>query len=236
MKDPGKTPPFYGGRGAGSGGGPTVATKGLLIIAAIASVVVYGLGDLASGLLYDGYSYRDQWISGLSAFGSPVRSLIVTAILLHGLLLLAFGVGIWQFGDRESLHWVGLLLMVAGVIGFPTHAVFAMSSRWMTAGLNDTIHASLSLAFGLVVFVGVALSAVAYSGWFWLYAIATILIFVGFGAASSVAIQGIEQNYNTVGWDLRAHQRLLLFRVAGRAGRDRASVARSERRGSEELP
>jgi len=125
-------------------------TRKGLFVAAIASVVVYGLGDLASGLLYDGYSYKDQWISELSAFGSPVRPLMVTAILIHGLLLLAFGVGIWRFADRSSLRWVGLLLIVAGVIGLPTHTVFAMSSRWMTAGFNDTMHASFSLAFGLV--------------------------------------------------------------------------------------
>ena len=72
-----------------------------------------------------------------------------------------------------------LLLIVAGVIGLPTHTVFAMSSRWMTAGFNDMMHASVSLAFGLVVFMAVALSAVAYPGWFRLYAIATIPILVG---------------------------------------------------------
>ena len=170
-------------------------TRNGLLVTAIASVVVYGIGDLASGLLYDGYSFRDQWISELTAFGSPVRPLMVTAILVHGLLLMAFGVGIWRFAYRRSLRWVGLLLIVAGVIGLPTHTVFAMSSRWMESGFNDTMHASLSIAFSLVVFVALALSAVAYSGWFRLYAIATIPILVGFGVASSVALQGIEQNF-----------------------------------------
>jgi len=145
-------------------------------------------------MLYDGYSYRDQWIRELSAFGSPVRPLMVTAILLHGLLLVAFGVRIRRVADRKSLRWIGLLLIEAGVIGLPTHSVLEVSFRWMTDGFNDMMHASLSLAFGLVVFVAVALSAVAYRGWFRLYAIATIPILVGFGAASSVAIQGIEQN------------------------------------------
>jgi len=42
--------------------------------------------------------------------------------------------------------------------------------------------------------VYVALSAVAYHGWFRLCSIATIPILAGFGAASSVAIQGIRQN------------------------------------------
>jgi hypothetical membrane protein len=155
---------------------------------------VYGLGDLASGLLYEGYSYKDQWISELTAFGSPVRLLMVTAILVHGLLLLVFGVGIWRSADRRSLNWVGALLILAGVIGLPTHTVFAMSSRWMTAGFNDTMHAMLSLAFSLIVFTAVVLSAVAFPGWFRLYSIATIPVLVGFGTASSVAIQGIAQN------------------------------------------
>jgi hypothetical protein len=169
-----------------------MARKGLLI-PCIASVVVYGLGDFASGLLYNGYSYNDQWISELTAFGSPVRLLMVTAILVHGLLLV-FGVGIWRSADRRSLNWVGVLLILAGAIGLPTHTVFAMSSRWMTAGFNDTMHAMLSLAFSLIVFAAVALSAVAFPGWFRLYSIATIPVLVGFGVASSVAIQGTARN------------------------------------------
>ena len=81
-------------------------TRRVLLVAAIASVIVYGLGDLVSGLLYDGYSYKDQWISELSAFGSPVRPLMVAAILVHGVLLIAFGMGIWQFADRKvSTGW-----------------------------------------------------------------------------------------------------------------------------------
>ena len=167
--------------------------KGLLI-ACVGSVVGYGLGDLVSRLLYHGYSYKDQWISELTAFGSPVRPLMVTAILIHGLLLLVFGVGLWRSADRRSLRRVGVLLMLAGVIGLPTHTVFAMSSRWMTAGFNDTMHATLSLTFGLIVFAAVVLSAVAFKRWFRLYSIATIPVLVGFGVASSVAIQGIAQN------------------------------------------
>jgi hypothetical protein len=95
----------------------------------------------------------------------------------------------------------------------------------MTAGFNDTMHASLSLAFGLVVFMAVALSAVAYQGWFRLYAIVTILILAGFGAASSVAIRGIERNFTPwAGW-LRTNPRVLVLRMAGRVGPDDVSLA-----------
>ena len=67
------------------------AANKVLLMAGVAAVVVYAVGDVLSGLLYDGYSHTDQAISELSAFGSPVRPLMVTAILTHGVLLLAFG-------------------------------------------------------------------------------------------------------------------------------------------------
>ena len=51
------------------------ATNRVLLTAGIAAVVVYVIGDLLSALLYNGYSYLDQAISELSAFGSPVRPL-----------------------------------------------------------------------------------------------------------------------------------------------------------------
>ena len=82
----------------------------------------------------------------------------------------------------------------AGLIGFPTHTVFAMSSRWMEFGFNDTMHIILSMVFSLFVVVAIGLSAYAYRGWFRLYAIVTAMVVIGFGAASGFAIQGIEQN------------------------------------------
>ena len=46
--------------------------NGILVVGtAAAAVLVYAIGDVLSALLYDGYSYADQAISELSAFGSP---------------------------------------------------------------------------------------------------------------------------------------------------------------------
>jgi hypothetical membrane protein len=169
-------------------------TKKVLLMAGIAAVVVYVIGDLLSSFLYDGYSYRDQAISELSAFGSPVRPLMVTVILIHGVLVLGFGVGILRASGRRSLSWVGGLLIAIGVVGFPTHTVWAMSSRGMAGGFNDTMHIVVSAVFSALVIAAMALSAVAYPGWFRLYALATIAVLVGFGMAASFAMQGIAQN------------------------------------------
>jgi hypothetical protein len=163
-------------------------------MAGIAAVVVYVIGDVLSSFLYDGYSYLDQAISELSAFGSPVRPLMVTVILIHGVLVLAVGVGILRASGRRSLPWVGGLLIAIGVVGFPTHTVWAMSSRGMVGGFNDTMHIVMSAVFSALVVAAMALSAVAYPGWFRLYALATIVVLVGFGMAASFAMQGIAQN------------------------------------------
>jgi Protein of unknown function (DUF998) len=139
-------------------------TNKVLLMAGIAAVVVYVIGDLVSSLIYDGYSYIDQWISELTAFGSPVRPLMVTVILTHGVLLVAFGVGVLRASRRKSLSWVGGLLIAIGVSGLPTHTVWAMSSRGMETGFNDTMHASLSAVFSVLVIAAMAVSAVAYGG------------------------------------------------------------------------
>ena len=165
-----------------------------LLWAGIAAVALYGVGDLVSGLLYGGYSFRDQAISELAAFGSPVRPLMVTVILLHDLLLVAFGVGVWRSAARKSLRWAGLSLVAIGVSGTPTHTVFAMSSRWMEAGFNDTMHQAFTAVFTLLVVVAIVLSAIACPGWFRRFSIGVLVVLTGFGAAAAFAIQGIEEN------------------------------------------
>ncbi|MDI3213050.1 DUF998 domain-containing protein [Arthrobacter sp. AL12] len=120
---------------------------------------------------------------------------MVTVILVHALLMTAFGAGIWRTAaDRRSLRWAGICLVATGLIGFPTHTVFAMSSRWLASGFNDVMHIALTSVFSFFVSVAIVLSAVAYRGWFRWYAIATLLVIAGFGAAASSAIQGLAQN------------------------------------------
>jgi Protein of unknown function (DUF998) len=173
------------------------ATK-VLLLAGVASGLIYVVGDLVSAFVYDGsrpYSLRDQWISELTAYGSPVRPLMVTVITIHGLLGLAFAYGIVRAaGERRSLRWTGLVLVLAAAVSIWLHPFFPMSSRWMEHGFNDTMHATLTFTWGPIIFVAVALSAVAYRGWFRVFSIAALVAMMGFGVAAGIAIQGIEQN------------------------------------------
>jgi hypothetical protein len=173
----------------GRGVGRALATAG------IAAAGVYVAGDVVSGLLYPGYSFRDQWISELTARGSPVRPLMVGVMTLHGLLGAGLALGIWRSAGRSrSLGWVGPLLVAAGAVGFFTHVVFPMSSRGMEPSFSDTMHMALSMAWGVVTFSAMILYAVAHRGWPRICSIVTMAAMLGFGAASSIAIQGIEEN------------------------------------------
>ncbi|HEY3480841.1 MAG TPA: DUF998 domain-containing protein [Amycolatopsis sp.] len=166
-----------------------------LLATAVAAVVVYAAGDVLSALSYDGYRARDQAISELSAFGSPVRPLMVTAILVHNVLLLAFGIGVLRVARSRSVWWIGALQVADFVlVGIATHTFWAMSSRGTPPGFNDTMHIVLSGVFSLLVVTMMVLSAVACPGWFRYYAVATTVVVVGFGIASSLAMRGLARN------------------------------------------
>jgi hypothetical protein len=173
-------------------------TTKALLFAGIVAAGLYVAGDVLSGLIYDAsrpYSFKDQAISELTALGSPVRSLMVAIITVHNLLLAAFAVGVWRAaGQNRSLRWVGALLLGAGAITISLHPFFPMSSRWMERGFTDTMHETLTFVWLPFVIVAVALSAVAFRGWFRIYSVGTLLAMTGFGIAAGNAIQGLEQN------------------------------------------
>ena len=172
--------------------------RDLLVVSGIAAVIVYAIGDLVSGLLYDGYSFRDQAISELSACGSPVRPLAVTWIALHNLLGIAFAVGIWRSAEgNRALRWTAGLSLANGVVTAPLHPFFPMSSRGMEPGFNDTMHLVVTMVFGLLVFAAVATSAVALRGWFRLYTIASLAVIMTFGGLTGPLMSGLANNLPT---------------------------------------
>jgi hypothetical protein len=64
----------------------------------------------------------------------------------------------------------------------------------MEPNFTDTMHIIGTGMWSLLVLVAMVLSAVAYRGWFRFYSLVTVLVLVGFGTASSIAMGGIEEN------------------------------------------
>lgn len=172
------------------------ATKALLV-AGILAAALYTVGDLLSGLLYQGYRFKDQAISELTALGSPVRPLMLAVIIVYGLLGMGLGVGIWRSAGRNwSLRFVTVGLIATGAIGLVLHPFFPMSSRGLEGDFTftNTMHQNLTMVWALIISVTVVLAAIAYRGWFRFYSLATLVLLIAGGIAASMAIQGIDQN------------------------------------------
>ena len=112
------------------------ATKALLV-AGIVAAGLYVVGDVLSGLIYiydssRPYSFKDQWISELTALGSPVRPLMVSVITVHDLLLTAFAVGILRAAGQNRSPSLGRMgLLAATALSIWIHPFFPMTSRWL---------------------------------------------------------------------------------------------------------
>jgi hypothetical membrane protein len=172
--------------------------KRALLAAGIAAPAVYVVGDVLSGLLYQGYSFKGQAISELSAYGSPVRPVMLAFLTAHGLLLVAFSAGLWQAGDQNrALRGVAVFLLPAALVGLVLHPFFPMSSRGMEAGFNDTMHATLTFVFVFLVLAAVICGAVAYRGWFRLYSIGSLVVMAVFGGLAAAAMPRIAGNLPT---------------------------------------
>jgi hypothetical membrane protein len=153
-----------------------------LLIGGIVGAGLYAVGDLISGLVYDGYSFRDQAISELTAIGAPSRGLMVTVITVSTLLGMGFAVGIRQSAGRNrALRRVGLILLAAGAVTIFLHPLAPIHGRGVEVGLTDTMHQVVTVAWALAVFAAVALGAVAYRGWFRFYSLATLMVLPLFG-------------------------------------------------------
>jgi hypothetical membrane protein len=172
--------------------------KKALLAAGIAGAGVYVVGDLLSGLLYKGYSFKGQAISELSAYGSPVRPLMVTFFTVHGLLLAAFSVGLWRAGDRNrALRGTASFLFLAVMLGLVLHPFFPMSSRGMKTGFNDTMHGDLTVVWVLLVLVAVICAVTAYRGGFRYSSIGSLVVMAVFGWLAGTYMQDIANNQPT---------------------------------------
>lgn len=89
-----------------------------LLACGVLSPLVYAGADLAAGLRWEGYSFRDQTISELGAIGAPSRPLFSVLLIVVYVLLTAFGVGVWRSaGDRRSFRVYSIVTILA-VLGF----------------------------------------------------------------------------------------------------------------------
>jgi hypothetical protein len=173
----------------------------VLLVCGIASSLLYVAATILGALRLEGYSSISQTVSELSAIGAPSRPLMVPLFLIYSVLMIAFGVGVWESAGRQrALRAVGGLLVAYGVLClagpfFPMHQREALAAAGPT--LTDTTHKILTFVTVLLMFLGIGCGAVAFGQRFRLYSIATILLLVLGGVVAGLDAPRIEANLPT---------------------------------------
>ena len=156
-----------------------MARKALLLCGILSSLLYVGT-DVLGAMRYEGYSYTSQTISELAAIGSPVKSLVDPLFVAYDVLLIAFGLGIWESARRKhALRFTAGLLVAVGVIGFawpyaPMHQREVLAAGGGT--LTDASHIILANVTVLFILLAIGFGATAFGKRFRLYSVGTILI------------------------------------------------------------
>lgn len=177
------------------------ASPKTLVSAGSFMFALYIVMDVAASLAYDGYSYKDQTISELSAIGAPTRSLWLVMSVFYQLLSFAFAFGVLAIaGNRRRVRIVGWLLLVAAISGLlwwfaPMHqreVLAADGGTW-----QDTMHLAVGAVSSILFFATIGVGSFAFGWRFRSYSFVTIGLMVVFGALMNTYVSEVGDNEPT---------------------------------------
>src|SRR5262245_44689982 len=176
---------------------PALSRK-LLLLCGVVSPLLSALADALAGMRSPGYSFRDQTISELAAIGAPSRLLFSALLIFVYLLLVAFGVGVWQSAaDRRKLRLVGGLLIGLGVMALTVGRFVPVQQRGMSQGLTGALHLAEGAVAMLIVLAAMVIAATVFGRCFRVYTATTIVVMLAFGAWSAMEAPRIEAGLAT---------------------------------------
>ena len=174
-------------------------TRKALLVCGILSSVLYVAISILVAAQAEGYSSVSQTVSELSAIDAPTRPLWMPLIAVYGLLLIAFGYGVWLSGRRSrALRIAGALVIAHGVLGFfwpPMHLRPVLAAGGGT--LSDTLHIAWTFVTVVLMMLSIGFAAVAFGRRFRVYSIGTIVLLVAFGALTGTYAPSIQANLPT---------------------------------------
>lgn len=190
--------------------------KVLLVCGMLASLLYVG-ATILGAIQWKGYDWTTRSVSELFALDAPSRPIVATAFLAYGVLMIAFGVGVWMSaGHKRALRIVGGLLVGYAVVGEPGPLFFAMHTMVRGAqgmALSDVMHIILTAALVVLILFSIGFGATAFGTYFRLYSLGTILAVVVFGALAGLQSgqmaanlptpwMGVEERLNIFGYML----------------------------------
>lgn len=172
-----------------------------LVFSGIAMFALYIAMDVVASLRYDGYSYKDQTISELSAIGAPTRNIWLVFSVAYTVLAFAFAFGVLLMaGRRKTVRAVGWIFL-AGAIGGLTWWFGPMHQREVLAAdggtWQDTLHLVAGGISSLVFFSAIGVGMFAFGRAFRWYSILTIGLMLVFGMLMNMDVAEVGNDEPT---------------------------------------
>jgi Protein of unknown function (DUF998) len=189
--------------------------KVLLVCGLLASLLYVGATVVGALQWNGGYDWITRSVSELFALDAPSRPLVATAFLVYGVLMIAFGVGVWiSAGQQRSLRILAGLLVGYALIGLTGPLFFSMHTMVRGGGVqamqaSDVMHIILTATMVLLILVSIGVGATAFGTPFRLYSIGTILVVLVFGALAGLQSGQMAANLPTP-W-MGVEERLNIF-------------------------
>lgn len=180
---------------------PARVSPRVLVFASVLMFALYIFMDVTASLAYDGYSYKDQTISELSAVDAPTRAFWLVASVFYQLLSWAFAIGVLAVaGERRKLRIVGWLLVAFAASGFlwwfgPMHqreVLAAGGGDW-----RDTLHLVTGGISSIIFFTMIGVGAFIFGLRFRLYSFITIGLMLVFGLLMNTYVADVADNKAT---------------------------------------
>lgn len=184
-----------------------------LLCFGVLALALYIAMDALAALRYEGYSYRHQTISELSAVGAPTRSLWLWLTVPYELLVLGFAVGALAVANGRWRHkLVGASLLGYALVGIawpfaPMHQREVLAAGGET--FSDTMHLVLAGVTSGLFLLMMAAGWRAFGRRFQWYTIATVALLLVFGMLVAAEADDVGKNASTP-W-VGAWERLNVF-------------------------
>ena len=167
------------------------------LICGFLSSLLYIAMNIFIPVNFEGYSSVSQTVSELSAIGAPTRSIWVPLGAVYTLLFIAFGFGVRMSAQQNrQLQMAGTLIIIYGFISV-AWPFAPMHLRGAAFAFTDAMHIALGIITVLLMLVIMVFGAIAFRNWFRYYTIATIILFIIFGALTGMEGPRIAQNLPT---------------------------------------
>lgn len=179
-------------------------SSSILLACGVATAAVYVAANVVVPMLDPNYHWMSQTVSELSAIGAPAREVWVWMMLPFGLLLMAFGIGVYLHAQREMRNAefdaslphrrtriVGALLVAQAVISYFWPP---MNMRGAEMTLTDTLHIAWTFVVVPIMMLSIWFSRDLVGRRF---AYLSIAIMFGFGLLTGLDGPNIAANLPT---------------------------------------